>query len=47
MVKKIGPLALCLPMATTCVSQLQWTPTVDTCRSSRAQSRGPTTNSPA
>ena len=37
MTKKLGMLAACLSMASACVSQSQWSPTVDTFGSSRAQ----------
>ena len=37
MVKRLGLLALCLPLATACVDQQRWSPTVDTYGSSRAQ----------
>jgi outer membrane lipoprotein SlyB len=37
MVRKLAGLALCLALSSGCVSQSQWTPTVDTYGSSRAQ----------
>src|SRR5262245_17970765 len=37
MTKKLGLLALCLPMATACVDQSTWSPIVDTFGSSRSQ----------